>query len=332
HLVPGLVELHTDHLENHAFPRPKVTWLPPAAVLAYDAQVAAAGMTTVFDCFRAGSDVDSRSGNESLWSLTAAVSQAQARGLLRAEHHTHIRCEICSYDVLEQMDRLASLYPIALMSLMDHTPGARQFASIARWKTYYGGVTGLSDTELDRLIEARQAAHDANYQRHRASLVALANDRAIALASHDDGTADHVAQSVADAAVIAEFPTTMEAARLSHEAGIQVLMGAPNVVRGGSHSGNIAAIDLAREGLLDVLSSDYVPGALLLAAFKLADEVDTITLPQAIATVTLNPARAVGLDDRGALRTGLRGDVLRVRLVDGMPVVREVYREGKRVV
>jgi alpha-D-ribose 1-methylphosphonate 5-triphosphate diphosphatase len=119
---------------------------------------------------------------------------------------------------------------------------------------------------------------------------------------------------------------------LSHNAGILVLMGAPNVVRGGSHSGNVAASDLAREGVLDILSSDYVPASLLMGAFALADQVGAISLPDAVRTVTLNPAKATGLDDRGAIEKGMRADLLRIELADNLPIVREVYRGGERIV
>ena len=108
-------------------------------------------------------------------------------------------------------------------------------------------------------------------------------------------------------------------------------MGAPNVVRGKSHSGNIAARDLAKRGVLDVLSSDYVPLSLLHASFVLADEIDGISLPKAIAMVTATPARTVSLYDRGRIETGLRADLVRVRRDEGVPVIRAVWREGRRV-
>jgi alpha-D-ribose 1-methylphosphonate 5-triphosphate diphosphatase len=108
-------------------------------------------------------------------------------------------------------------------------------------------------------------------------------------------------------------------------------MGAPNVVRGGSHSGNIAAIDLAREGLLDILSSDYIPSSLLMAALQLPERVPEIDLARAVRTVTRTPAAAVGLDDRGEIAAGKRADVIRVHVAGGIPVVRSVWRAGQRV-
>jgi alpha-D-ribose 1-methylphosphonate 5-triphosphate diphosphatase len=151
------------------------------------------------------------------------------------------------------------------------------------------------------------------------------------MASHDDATLAHVGEAIENGVRLAEFPTSFDAAKASHEAGMSVLMGAPNVVRGKSHSGNIAARDLAEKGVLDVLSSDYVPLSLLYAPFVLADEVDGVTLPQALAMVTSTPARSVGLDDRGRIATGLRADLVRVHRQEGVPVARAIWREGRRV-
>lgn len=331
YLLPGLVELHTDHLESHVIPRPKVRWETLSAIVAYDLQMVGAGITTVFDSLRVGTDADSKSLGSVVLELVSGLDRARNEGLLRAEHLTHLRCEIAAHDVLDDTEALVANHPIDLISLMDHTPGARQFRDIETWKIYYGGKSGRSESELDRLISERRRLFAENHDRHRARLVALARERGIVLASHDDTTPEHVAQSHADGIAIAEFPTTLEAAAASHAAGIQVMMGAPNVVRGGSHSGNIAALTLAREGVLDILSSDYVPASLLMGAFDLARRIETMSLPETVRMVTLNPARATGLDDRGALEPGLRADLVRVHMAGDIPVVRMAWREGRRV-
>jgi alpha-D-ribose 1-methylphosphonate 5-triphosphate diphosphatase len=162
-------------------------------------------------------------------------------------------------------------------------------------------------------------------------IVALAHQYHIPLASHDDTTDENVTDAVRDRVSVAEFPTTMEAARGLHQAGIGILMGAPNVVRGGSHSGNVAAVDLAREGLLDIMSSDYIPSSLLMAALQLPRRVPAIDLASAIRTVTKTPAEAVGLADRGEIAIGKRADLIRVHVARDIPVVRSVWREGHRV-
>jgi alpha-D-ribose 1-methylphosphonate 5-triphosphate diphosphatase len=213
---------------------------------------------------------------------------------------------------------------------MDHTPGQRQFRDIEKLRTYYRGKLSMSESELDVFFAERIALREANSDRHRRAIVERARKAGIKLASHDDTTLEHVAESLGDGVAIAEFPTTAEAARASAEGGIAVMMGAPNIIRGGSHSGNVAAIELARAGTLDVLSSDYVPASLLHAAFELPRLVAGLSLPAAIATVTANPAAAAGLDDRGVIEAGRRADLVRVHR-GPVPVVRGVWRGGVRV-
>jgi alpha-D-ribose 1-methylphosphonate 5-triphosphate diphosphatase len=330
-LIPGLVELHTDHLEPHYTPRPKVLWNPFSAVFAYDAQIASAGITTVFDSLRAGSDGDMVSAAQNLERLGLAIERAKSTGLLRADHHTHLRCEVCAPDVVESSIAHVERFDVRLMSLMDHTPGQRQFRDEDKLKDYYRGKSGKSEAELDAFFDRRRELASRYAGPHRRALVDLAHRQGVALASHDDTTLEHVEEAVGDRMQVAEFPTTVEAAEASHKAGLAVLMGAPNVVRGGSHSGNVSARVLAEAGFLDILSSDYVPISLIEGAFGLTDVAAIGHLPGAIRLVTANPAKATGMSDRGEIATGKRGDLVRVALVEGHPVVREVYRLGRRV-
>lgn len=331
-LMPGLIELHTDHLEAHYVPRPKVFWDPIAAVISYDGQLATSGITTVLDSLRVwredgAEDVDGRAGV-----LAAAISSARESSLLRADHFLHLRCEIPMPDVVAEAKELIGRPDVRLMSLMDHTPGQRQFRDEGKLRDYYRGKgAGMTDAELDTLFERRFAYQKAYAATNMREIVALAHQYDIPLASHDDTTAENVTDAIKDKVSVAEFPTTMEAARGLHEAGIDILMGAPNVVRGGSHSGNIAAVDLAREGLLDILSSDYIPSSLLMAALQLPQRAPDIDLASAVRTVTKAPAEAVGLSDRGEIANGKRADLIRVHLARDIPVVRCVWREGRRV-
>jgi len=331
-LIPGLIELHTDHLEPHVTPRPSVEWDARAAVMSYDAQIAASGITTVFDSLRLGWDERKSASANASHRLGAIINEAQGRGLLRSEHRTHLRCEICTADVVSSLATYLARMPAHLISLMDHTPGERQFRDIEKLMIYYRGKTAWTEEELQAYMAQRIDLFRQYSVPNRRALVALAKEHGVPMASHDDTTLAHVEESIADGVVIAEFPTTQEAASASHAAGVAVLMGAPNLVRGGSHSGNVSAELLARDGVLDILSSDYVPASLIHAAFLMPKLVPGTTLPQALATITSKPAHAVGLDDRGKLEKGRRADLVRVHLSDGMPVVRTVWREGNRVI
>ncbi|WP_315828577.1 alpha-D-ribose 1-methylphosphonate 5-triphosphate diphosphatase [Bradyrhizobium sp. SZCCHNG3015] len=331
-ITPGLIELHTDHLEAHYVPRPKVFWDPIAAVISYDGQLATSGITTVLDSLRVwredgAEEVDGRAGI-----LAKAITAARDENLLRADHFLHLRCEIPMPSVVEEAKELIGRPDIRLMSLMDHTPGQRQFRDEVKLRDYYRGKgAGMTDAQLDELFAKRFAYQQAYAANNMREIVALAHEYRIPLASHDDTTDENVVDAVRDGVAVAEFPTTMEAARGLKEAGIDILMGAPNVVRGGSHSGNIAAVDLAREGLLDILSSDYIPSSLLMAALQLPVVAPAIDLPSAIRTVTKAPAEAVGLTDRGEIAVGKRADLIRVHVAGNVPVVRSVWREGHRV-
>jgi len=330
-LVPGFVELHTDHLENHYAPRPGVRWNPVAAVQAHDAQVAGAGITTVFDALRVGMDEDARTSTSEMQMLADAIETAKREDRLRADHRLHLRCEISAPDVLDGLSGFLDVLPVKLVSLMDHSPGQRQFASLDSYRAFYQGKMGMSDAAYEAFAAKRIAQADQFSARHRREIVDLCHPRGIAVASHDDATAAHVDEAASDGVSIAEFPTTMEAAAASRAADIRVLMGAPNLVRGGSHSGNVSAAVLAEARQLDILSSDYVPFSLMIAVFALPELVPSIRLPEAVRLVTRAPAEAVGLTDRGAIRPGLRADLVRVRAGEGVPVVRSVWREGQRV-
>ncbi len=335
YLLPGLVEIHTDNFERHLMPRPKVQWAEAPALLAHDAEVAAAGITTVFDALGVG-DADPDSLRGSTWhDVLRTLDHCAGQDLLRADHHLHVRCELPAPNTLELFEPFRRHPRLSLVSLMDHTPGQRQWENLEHARIYYTGKKGWSQQKFEQQV-ALAAQLQATYaQPHRAWFVDFCATHRIALASHDDTTLAHVEQAHAEGASMSEFPTTVLAARAANERGMLNVMGGPNVVRGGSHSGNVAAAELARLGLLDILSSDYVPGSLLSAVVRLVDD-GLADLPRAVAMVSLNPARATGMDDRGEIAFGKRADLVQVRLADmpdgrRQPVVRAVWREGRRV-
>ncbi len=330
YLIAGLVELHTDNLERHMMPRPKTTFPVQPALLAHDAEIVSAGITTVFDALGVGDPYGGGFRDNNQQELLALFETLQAHGVLRAEHLLHVRCELPAPNARELFEPFIGNPRLRMLSLMDHTPGQRQWTNLEHARIYYTGKKGWSDARFDEEIliaPERQAKYAVP---NRQYFCEFARSATLALATHDDTTEDHVEQARDEGASISEFPTSMVAARRAKALNMATIAGAPNIVRGGSHSGNVAAADLARAGLLDVLSSDYVPTSLINAAWQLTRCAD-FSLPQALATVTSNPALAGGLTDRGALRTSLRADVVRVREVAGLPAVREVWVGGVRV-
>ncbi|WP_334189373.1 alpha-D-ribose 1-methylphosphonate 5-triphosphate diphosphatase [Noviherbaspirillum sp.] len=331
YLLPGMVEVHTDNLEKHLMPRPKVSWPVLPAIVAHDAQIAASGITTVLDALSVG-DIDADSIRvRTLAACSEGLRNAARAGILRADHYLHVRLELAEENLLEMFEPFLHDERLKLVSLMDHTPGQRQWTDLTHYRTYVTGKRGWSEEKVDsmlvNLLDRQQRYADAN----RSGVVARCMQRTVPvpLATHDDTTVAHVEEGVSDGVSISEFPTTMAAARAARERGLGIIMGAPNLVRGGSHSGNVSAAELARADLLDVLSSDYVPASLLHAAFLLRKE--GFSLPNAIATVSRNPALMVGLVDRGEIAPELRADFIRVRMMEGIPVVLGVWKAGRQI-
>jgi alpha-D-ribose 1-methylphosphonate 5-triphosphate diphosphatase len=330
-LIPGLIELHTDNMEKHFAPRPGVKWPSVPAVMAHDTQIAAGGITTVFDSLSLG-DVQGKTDRvQNRTRMVEAICETSARRMTRAEHRLHLRCEVTPDDAVEAVDQWIDLPLVGLVSINDHTPGQRQFLDPEKLRQYYMGKYLMNAQQFEEFHARSVELHNRNAARHRHEIVSRAQARALPLASHDDATREHVQEAVSNGMTIAEFPTTWDAAEASRDAGLAVLVGAPNLVLGGSHSGNIAAIDLIRSGHADILSSDYVPASLIEGVFKLPREAN-ISLSDAVRLASLNPARAVSLSDRGEIAKDKRADLVRVRLADDSPLVRAVWREGERVV
>ncbi|MFS4582127.1 alpha-D-ribose 1-methylphosphonate 5-triphosphate diphosphatase [Phaeobacter sp. C3_T13_0] len=330
YLCPGLIELHTDNLERHIQPRPKVDWPHAAAIIAHDTELAGTGITTVFDAMRVGSikAKEARYGQYAR-SLATELLELRDQDALKISHFLHLRAEVCSETLVQELDEFGDADRVGLVSLMDHTPGQRQFRDISKLEAYVKGKHGLDDEGFKVHVAGLKKMRDTYGDLHEVEAVKAARRFGAVLASHDDTTAEQVAVSAKHGIHLAEFPTTVEAARACHTHGIKVMMGAPNLIRGGSHSGNVAAKELAELELLDVLSSDYVPAALLLAAVQLGDIWGDMA--RGLATVTSAPATAVNLTDRGSLEVGKRADIIRFRLRAGVPALTSVWSRGKRV-
>lgn len=330
YLIPGVVDVHTDNLERQVQPRSLARWPSRSAMVAHDAQCAAAGVTTVLDALCLGDLGFDKERIRTFKEGVADLDVLSETGLLKADHFLHLRCEVPASDMLPLFEPVADHPLVRMVSLMDHSPGVGQYANMAFYRDLRRRG-GLDEATIERRITELQAQRARLRGPNRRALLDRLRGRTVALASHDDRTPEEIAENAADGIRISEFPVTMEAAQAAKAAGMQVIAGAPNIVRGGSHSGNVAAADLLRAGAVDAYASDYVPSALVEAAFQSAREAD-VTLPRAIAMVTETPARMAGLTDRGRIARGWRGDLVRVRLHETLPIVRQVWRAGERVI
>lgn len=330
-LSPGLVELHTDNLERHLQPRPGVMWPRDAAVIAHDAELGSVGISTVFDAVRVGSIDSFKRANYGKYAreLADVLIAMKAAGALRISHFLHLRAEICSETLLAEMDEFGPEDDVRIVSLMDHTPGQRQFRDISKLRQYHEGKYGKGEGfDFEEYCAFLVGLSQSLGESHVDGAAARAKRYGAVIASHDDTDAAHVAVSAEQGCRFAEFPTTLEAAQACRDAGIAVMMGAPNLLRGGSHSGNVAAQDLLEAGLLDIFSSDYAPSSLLMAAVKMGREGGDMAA--GMRTVTAAPAAAVGLEDRGVIAPGKRADLIRVHLADHAPQVRGLWVAGAR--
>jgi alpha-D-ribose 1-methylphosphonate 5-triphosphate diphosphatase len=288
-LLPGLVELHTDNLEKHLVPRPGVVWNATSATVTHDAQCAASGITTVLDSIVIGDMDQGGTRSQTYDASIEALHDCRERGLLRVEHLLHLRCEVSAPDILRVFERYADDPLVELVSVMDHTPGQRQWRDLFKYRRYAERNGSMRDSEYEQLVEERREHQLQFAAAHRAAVIAGSHARGIPLASHDDTEVEHVDQAQQERIGLSEFPTTVAAAQAARKAGIGIIMGGPNLVQGGSHSGNVAAAELAQRDLLDIMSSDYVPSSLLQSAFLLRDRLGW-TLPRAVNTVSRNPA------------------------------------------
>lgn len=330
YLVPGLIDLHTDNLERLVRPRNSVDWPVLASLIAHDAHMVSAGITTPFDSLYVGFTGFGTRSFDTLQKTIAELEIGGQEGLLRGDHFLHLRCETSMEEMPAQFD---SVYPnprVRLVSLMDHTPGQRQWRDIEKYVAMEKRDFHLTEEEINRFLKTAQERHETLCAPNRVKLLAMVANNGVVLASHDDTTEDHVEQAHAEGIKISEFPTTIEAAESARYKGMKIVAGSPNLVLGRSHSGNVSALDLASRGLLDALASDYVPSSLLHGAFLLHEKLG-MPLHEAIEKITLAPARMVGLEDRGSIEAGKLADLVRVRVARGLPLVVSVWRGGVRV-
>jgi alpha-D-ribose 1-methylphosphonate 5-triphosphate diphosphatase len=332
YLLPGLVDVHTDNLERLLMPRSGAAWPVMAALIAHDAQIASAGITTVLDALCVGTTGQGVRDFEKVKEAIAHIDVAKSERMFRSEHLLHLRAELTHEQASDMFAQLCEHPALVLVSLMDHTPGQRQYADREKLIAYISMEKRdpkLSDDQIRAMVEGLEARQKYSATNRRQVLAMIA-DQALALASHDDTTAEHVKQARAEGISISEFPTTKVAAEAARAHDMQVVAGSPNLVLGRSHSGNVSVADLAKSKLLDVLASDYVPSSLLHGAFLL-EETLAMPLPEAICMVSQSPARLVGLNDRGGIEIGKRADLVRVRKMQGLPVPLTVWRAGERI-
>ncbi|MGF1667427.1 MAG: alpha-D-ribose 1-methylphosphonate 5-triphosphate diphosphatase [Acidimicrobiia bacterium] len=330
-VIPALVDLHSDGLEREAQPRPGVELDLDFAVGAFEGKVRSAGIATMY---HGVAFEENRTWMRSLAMAERSYRAIEARTTVQPAVDHRVLHRLDARDAVA-LDALAQRLPDrgALVSFEDHTLGQGQFRDVERLRSTMAS-TYPESTDLDAMIAEQIAEREAvapQYERSLATLSEWALSGRIMMMGHDLVEPDQVAQFCDLGASIAEFPCTVEAAEAARERAMPIIAGAPNVLLGGSHSGNVAAEALVQLGLCDALASDYAPHALLAAALHLVGS-GSIDLAGAVALITQGPARAVRLDDRGVLAPGMRGDVLIVDDGGQWPRMVASWRAGELMV
>jgi alpha-D-ribose 1-methylphosphonate 5-triphosphate diphosphatase len=331
-IAPAFVDLHSDALEKEIQPRPSARMPVELALIEFDRKLAGHGVVTMAHalCF-------SETDGNTRWHLESEATARHVHAAAPAcliRHLVHCRFEVTDLGAAPTVSRLLRDGIPCLFSYMDHAPGGRQFQTIEDFVAYYAPACGLDQATALRLAEEkhrRKRELAATLKAVLDSLARTARAHGIRIASHDDDTPAQVAAAAALGASIVEFPVSVEAARAAHEEGLHVVMGAPNLLRGRSTSGNLSAAEALRFGLLDSACSDYYPAALLHTVAKLVSEGLT-DLPSAFRLVSLHPARALGLDGEiGSLEAGKAADIVLIGERNGVPVITETFHLGESV-
>jgi alpha-D-ribose 1-methylphosphonate 5-triphosphate diphosphatase len=326
-LIPGMIDLHCDALEKEIEPRPNVHFPLDFACAQADKRNAVAGITTVFHALSFANHELGVRNNAFAAEIARAVHAWRLHALI--DNRVHVRYEVTDETAPPVLRDLIEKGDAHLISFMDHSPGQGQFRDVEAYREYlartYKTDADALDTILTRKLEAAQGAME-----RMKSLAEQARIHNVSIASHDDDSPDKVATVQALGAVISEFPINLETARAARENGLATLFGAPNILRGKSQSGNMRALDAVSSGVADCLCGDYSPAALLPSIMRLPSLTD-ISLCQAVAMVTVNPARAAGLSDRGEITIGKRADLVAVKMLGSLPQAEKVWVGGEPV-
>lgn len=322
-LMPGFIDIHSDVIENAIQPRPGGRFPIDIALHELDKQLVACGVTAIYHCLCfLSNDEKPPFRNAEMTDFLVHHLEGLKKNF-RARTYVHARYEITNTEGFSHVERLIRERLVHLFSLMDHTPGQGQFSDVGHFRAYYSKARGLSAEHVDRLIEQRLEASSRIDWAGLEHLAGICNANAIHMASHDDDTSDKIAAMSALGVTLSEFPVNLEAAQAARRHGMMISLGSPNVLRGASLTGNLSGRDAIGSGLGDILCSDYAPMSLLHAAMHLCRE-EVLDLPAAVRMITLNPARAAGLEDlTGAVEPGKAADLV---LVDDRGSVADVVR------
>ncbi|MFK2821617.1 alpha-D-ribose 1-methylphosphonate 5-triphosphate diphosphatase [Arcobacter sp. YIC-80] len=303
-IAPGIVDLHSDAIEKEIEPRPNATFPVELAVAELDKKLSMAGVTTMFHAIGFEENPKKKRSIDLAISQIEEINKANDKHL-GVDNYVHARFELSCDEAVEPIKEVISKGMVKLVSLMDHSPGQGQFKSLESFKSYYGSYYDLNEEELQKVIDKKINKNEDKIN----ELIAYTKEHNLTLLSHDDDCIEKLDGLLNLGVQISEFPLDLEVAKYAVSKGIATGMGAPNIVRGGSQSGNIAAIDLVKEGVCKYLCSDYHPTSMLQAVYRMKEDAN-LDIAKGFSMVTSTPARYANLEDRGEIKEGKRADII----------------------
>lgn len=334
YVMPGMIDIHSDMIEGYIQPRSTAIMDFTMGLMEAERALAMNGITTMFhsiSMFRDGTwDVKEIRKAPQVKRLAALIAMYQENVRL-IRHRYHLRYEIDNLACYEDVKKMVEDNLVNLISFMDHSPGQGQYKNLEIYRKHMPEEgTNISDEEFAELIQREMKKDMVSYEALKA-LADLAHSKGISVASHDDDTKEKLKVNRTLGVSISEFPITLDVAKEAVKQGFKTVLGAPNILLGGSHSGNLSAVEAIRAGAASILVSDYYPQALLQSVFKLYHE-NELTLWEAVKLVTKNPAEAVGLGENiGTIAAGKKADILVVNDRGAFPVIEKVFVDGTKI-
>jgi len=334
YLCPGFIDIHSDNIESAVQPRPASVMDFGLALMEHEKQLVNQGITTMFHSLsfvRKDAAVfrDKEARNPDKMKVLAELIKSLHERSHLIRHRFHCRFDIRNSEGYETLMNYIENGYVHLLSFNDHTPGQGQFRDLVKYREHMKGYKpNLEEEQIDDLIKEKMSIPKISRDQIERT-AAVAREKGIPIASHDDDSEEKIEYVCSELkANISEFPVELKVARKAKEKGMLTVAGAPNVLLGKSHTGNLSATEAILDGSIDILCSDYYPPSLLHAVFKLNTDYG-LPLWKCINLVTFNPAKALGIEkEYGSVAAGKKADLLMIRLQDGKPAITKVFIDG----
>ena len=335
YIMPGFIDVHSDKIEQFILPRPTAQIDYGLAMAECERELVGLGVTTVYHSFSLYRDEffgkSPLRTKESVKAMASLVKEMSGRDRL-IHHRFHLRLEIDNFEGYEIAKSMIEENLVHEISFMDHTPGQGQYQDLAVYQEQIEKYQGkeVREGSFESILEYHKSKDRMTLEQIK-DLAAMARDKGITTASHDDDCPGKLKVNQEIGVVISEFPITIDIARQARSQGFHTVVGAPNVLLGGSHSGNMSAAEAIADGSADIICSDYFPQAILHSLFIMNQDYG-VDLPEVVKKATLNPAIAMGTQaDYGSVEPGKKADLLVVKLQDERPAVSQVLIDGSPV-